>query len=149
MAPLAPPLTRPLVLSKAKHCQAVLSKTISAWNFPNKFFMKFSWQKKKIRLMLSQTTILCPGWNHETAIRWRSKILVTNLFQRTCSQTANQIWRRVKEPYNLLGLSILLCEQIFPPLLFCVILASNIWDVSPDVSLEVGPDLSSLHTILQ
>ena len=26
MAPLAPPLTRPLVLSKAKHCQAVLSK---------------------------------------------------------------------------------------------------------------------------
>ena len=26
MAPLAPPLTKPLVLSKAKHCQAVLSK---------------------------------------------------------------------------------------------------------------------------
>ena len=38
MAPLAPPLTRPLVLSKAKHCQAVLSKA-KHWHA---FCMKFS-----------------------------------------------------------------------------------------------------------
>ena len=81
MAPLAPPLTRPLVLSKAKHCQAVLSKA-KHWHavmseVPFKTSTPF--KKKKIktgRLMLSQNVTKRPGWNHEIAIGWRSKNLL-------------------------------------------------------------------------
>ena len=52
MAPLAPPLTRPLVLSKAKHCQAVLSKA-KHWHavmseVPFKTSTPFKLGKKKI-----------------------------------------------------------------------------------------------------
>ena len=52
MAPLAPPLTRPLVLSKAKHCQAVLSKA-KHWHavmseVPFKTSTPFKILKKKI-----------------------------------------------------------------------------------------------------
>ena len=85
MAPLAPPLTRPLVLSKAKHCQAVLSKAkhwhavMSEVPFKTSTPFKFKKKNKKIKkdgLMLSQTVNKCPGWNHEIAIEWRSKNFV-------------------------------------------------------------------------
>ena len=53
MAPLAPPLTRPLVLSKAKHCQAVLSKA-KHWHavmseVPFKTSTPFKFKKIKIK----------------------------------------------------------------------------------------------------
>ena len=56
MAPLAPPLTRPLVLSKAKHCQAVLSKA-KHWHavmseVPFKTSTPFKKKIKTGRLML-------------------------------------------------------------------------------------------------
>ena len=84
MAPLAPPLTRPLVLSKAKHCQAVLSKAkhwhavMSEVPFKTSTPFKFKIKKRKKknksgRLMLSQKVTKRPGWNHEIAIGWRSK----------------------------------------------------------------------------
>ena len=91
MAPLAPPLTRPLVLSKAKHCQAVLSKAkhwhavMSEVPFKTSTPFKFKKIKKKIKkdgLMLSQTVNKCPGWNHEIAIEWRSKNSTLNLFEQ-------------------------------------------------------------------
>ena len=53
----------------------------SAWNFPNKLFheiflTKIPGRTKRCHfrtLIASQNVILCPGWNHETAIGWRSK----------------------------------------------------------------------------
>ena len=60
MAPLAPPLTRPLVLSKAKHCQAVLSKA-THWHavmseIPFKTSTPFKLGKKK-RYVIASTKV--------------------------------------------------------------------------------------------
>ena len=70
MAPLAPPLTRPLVLSKAKHCKTVLSKA-KHWHAVMSE-VPFKKKSKKESNRFTKTVTKRPGWNQESAIEWRS-----------------------------------------------------------------------------